>query len=402
MSMAGLRIAIVVPRYGKTVGGGAETLARHYATRLADRMDVTVLTTCALEYQTWRDHFPEGATTEDGVRVLRFSVPRPRVPEQFDALSRTVLAGDGGDEAAESEWMDAQGPNAPGLIEHLATFGDRYDAVVFVPYLYATTVRGLPLVADRAVLVPALHDEPPLRLNIFRPIVEAARALVLSTPEERDLALARFAIEPTRCNLVGAGIDPSPASGVCDFAEAYGLQQPYVVCVGRIEPSKGSDVLIGHHAAYRAVAPYGLDLVMVGPQVMQLPSKPWLITPGFVSEKEKHAAIAGATALVCPSPYESLSLVLLEAWSHGIPTVAAAGSAVLVGQSRRAGAGLWYRNGAEYAECIDLLDKSRALRSALGRSGWRFAQRLRWPRVIDALETAIHQAAAPTNSGVGT
>ena len=392
--MADLRIAIVVPRYGQAVGGGAEALARQYATHLARRMDVTVLTTCALEYRTWRDHFPEGTTTEDGVRVCRFSVPRPRVPGEFDALSSVVLTGGERDAAAESAWMDAQGPNAPGLIDHLAKVGDRYDAVMFIPYLYATTARGLPLVADRAVLVPALHDEPPLRLEIFRPIVEGVRALVLSTPEERDLALARFAIDPARCHLVGAGIDSPPLSpsGASDFAEAHGLQRPYLVCVGRIDPSKGSDALLEHHDAYRASAPEGLDLVMLGPHVMPLPSKPWLLAPGFVSDDQKHAAIAGATALVCPSSYESLSLVLLEAWSHGVPTIVTAGSDVLVGQSRRAGAGLWYRNGAEYAACVDLLDKAAALRRALGRSGWRFAQRLEWPRIVDRLEVAIRQA----------
>ena len=50
------RLAIVVHRYGEEVGGGAEAHAREMAIRLAAEVDVTVLTTCALDYRTWADH----------------------------------------------------------------------------------------------------------------------------------------------------------------------------------------------------------------------------------------------------------------------------------------------------------------------------------------------------------
>lgn len=47
-----LRVAIVVQRYGEDVNGGSETLARRIAELLVDDVDVTVLTTCALNYVT--------------------------------------------------------------------------------------------------------------------------------------------------------------------------------------------------------------------------------------------------------------------------------------------------------------------------------------------------------------
>lgn len=398
----GFRVAIVSPRFGETIGGGAETLAREYAARLAERMDVTVLTTCATEYRTWRDAFAAGERVENGLRVLRFSVPESRDPRAFDRISAHVLTGMPHDESDEEAWMDAQGPNAPGLLEHLDRFGTTYDAVVFVPYLYATTVRGLPLVADRAVLVGAFHDEPPLRLSIFAPVVEAAQSYVLSTPEEQALALSRFSIHPSRCHIVGAGVEMPDSETSPERSRE--TRQPYVICVGRIDPSKGSDTLLQYHRTYRSARPAGLDLVMVGPSVMALPNQPWLSAPGYVSEVEKYALIRDAQVLICPSPFESLSLVLLEAWANGIPTVCSAASAVLVGQSRRSGGGLWYRDAAEYVECLNLLTDSPALRHALGRSGWRFARSLTWSRVIDRLEDALRQAAgleAPVSPGEG-
>ncbi|MND06121.1 hypothetical protein D3C83_273170 [compost metagenome] len=64
---------------------------------------------------------------------------------------------------------------------------------------------------------------------------------------------------------------------------------------------------------------------------------------------------------------------------------------MLVGQSRRAGAGLWYGDDLEYAACVDLLLRNRALAGSLGRAGRRFVAGLGWPSVVDRL--AGHLAA---------
>lgn len=388
-----MRIAFVTPRYGRDVVGGAERLARDYATRLAASNTVTVLTTCARDYITWRDHFAPGESVEDGVRVLRFSVPEPRDTVVFDAINARVM-GARVDAPDEERWMDAQGPNAPGLVAHLRDSGHEYDVVIFVPYLYATTVRGLPLVAKRSVLIPALHDEPPLRLAIFQRVIEGAQALVFSTPEEQALAVRRFQLPDDAGAIVGVGVDPVVPS---PETSAVGDDRPYVVCVGRIDPSKGSDRLIDFHRAYRARVTGGVDLVMIGPSAMPVPREPWLRAEGVVSEARKHEVIAGAAALVCPSPYESLSLVLLEAWSHGVPTLSFSASDVLVGQSRRSGAGLWYESEGEYGEAVALLARNPAVGRSLGYAGRRYVQALDWPSVIGRLRlvlTRVAEAAA--------
>jgi glycosyltransferase involved in cell wall biosynthesis len=388
-----MRVAVVVPRYGPETGGGAEALAGEYARRLAARMDVTVLTTCALDYRTWADHHLPGRSQDGDVGVIRFPVPVPRDGDAFDALAPRVLAGDAAGVALEDEWMDAQGPCCPGLLEHLRAEGTTYDAVLFIPYLYWTTARGLPLVADRAVLAPALHNEPWLRLRLFDSVVGAAQALVLLTPEERELLVRRFGPAPERCHVVGVGVDPPPPADPERARRFLGLERPYVLCLGRIDPSKGSHDLIAHHRAHRRRRADAPDLVMIGRAAMDLPEEPWLVAPGFVDEALKHDVIAGATALVVPSPYESLSLVLLEAWSHGRPTLCTTASPVLVGQTRRAGGGLWYAGAEEYGEALDLLSEAPALASALGRAGWRFTRTLTWTVALDRLETALRTVA---------
>jgi glycosyltransferase involved in cell wall biosynthesis len=361
----------VVHRYGLEVGGGAETLARLIAELLNDSVELTVVTTCALDYVTWADQYPPGEDDVNSVRVLRFPVPQQRNLTAFNRLSaRAYYRPD--DLELGRKWMELQGPVSPQLVEHLRAAGDDYDVIVFMTYLYATTVFGLPLVADRSVLVPTVHDEPPLRLRIFDEVFSRPQVLVFSTPEEQELAEGRFGVPRNRCRLIGVGVDQPPPTDPERFETAHNITRPYALYVGRLDESKGVGTLIEDHRAYRAASPDGLDLVLVGRGKLDARGARWLHVTGFVSEQEKHDAVAGATVVVVPSPYESLSLSLLDAWSHGRPTLANAESPVLVGQSRRSAGGLWYRDGAEYTAMVDLLARALPLSLAIGRQGRRY------------------------------
>jgi glycosyltransferase involved in cell wall biosynthesis len=376
-----LRVAIVVQRYGEDVNGGSETLARKVSELLADDVDVTVLTTRALDYMTWADAFPPGPTEVNGVRVLRFSVPQPREAKAFEKACIAAYANPE-DERLGRAWVQAEGPIAPELIQHLAAQRESYDAIAFVTYLYATTVEGLPRVAERALLVPTVHDEPPLRLRVFDHVFALPRLLLFSTPEEQELARVRFAIQDGRSRLVGIGADEPPPSDAARFASSTGIKRTYALCLGRLDESKGVLDLLDAHEQYRSRAQDGLDLVLIGRGDLDLPEHDWLHRLGFVPEQLKHDALSGAAVVVLPSPYESLSLSQLEAWSHGRPTLANAASPVLEGQSRRSAGGLWYGDSLEYATMLDFLARAKPAAEAIGRQGRRFVRsRYSWDRV---------------------
>jgi glycosyltransferase involved in cell wall biosynthesis len=387
------RVGLVVQRYGNEVNGGAETLARRVAELLAPHLDLTVLTTCALDYLHWEDHFPPGPADVNGVRVVRFAVPEPRVLEEFERLSAAAYAAPKDTELGR-RWIRSQGPHAPELLAHLEREGERYDAVVFVTYLYATTAEALPLVASRSLLLPAMHEEPPLRLHVFDEVFDSARLLLFSTPEELELAQRRFGVEDERARVVGAGVDELGTSDPERFRAERRIERPYALYVGRLDVSKGVVDLVEHHLRYRARRPDGLDLVLVGGGSLPLPAEPWLHRVGFVSEQAKHDALAGASVVVCPSPYESLSLAQIEAWTHGKPTLANAVSPVLVGNSRRSGGGLWYDSGETYVAMLDALAGAPPLAEAIGRQGRRYARAFfSWDHVRDAWLEAIREVA---------
>jgi len=88
--------------------------------------------------------------------------------------------------------------------------------------------------------------------------------------------------------------------------------------------------------------------VLAGPAKMTIPSHPRIRALGRVSDAEREALLRGALAIAIPSPFESLSIVLLEAWNHGVPALVNGHCKVLKGQVRRANGGLYFRSSAEF------------------------------------------------------
>src|SRR5678815_3113782 len=109
-----LKLGFVVQRYGAEIAGGAEYHCRLIAELLKDHAEVEVFTTCALDYVEWKNHYEEGETVLNGVRVQRFKVTRQRNILRFASLSEAIARPEHG-AADEEEWMDEQGPCSPAL-----------------------------------------------------------------------------------------------------------------------------------------------------------------------------------------------------------------------------------------------------------------------------------------------
>ena len=86
-----MKLACVVQRFGAEVTGGSERHCRVIAEHLAVHHDVTVLTSCAEDYVTWRNVYPEGATRAGAVNLLRFPVARQRNLGRLADISKVVF-----------------------------------------------------------------------------------------------------------------------------------------------------------------------------------------------------------------------------------------------------------------------------------------------------------------------
>jgi glycosyltransferase involved in cell wall biosynthesis len=135
---------------------------------------------------------------------------------------------------------------------------------------------------------------------------------------------------------------------------------------------------------------------------MVIPDHPRIVSLGYVNDALRRQLLAGADALVVPSPYESLSMVLLEAWNYGVPALVNGHCAVLDGQVRRADGGLAYRSGREFRACLDYLLDQTAHRRALGAQGLAYVEReYRWPTVMARVEGVLHAALATATAHPG-
>ena len=261
-----MKLACVVHRFGEEIAGGSEGHCRAVAERLAAHHDVTILTTTARDHVTWRNEYPVGRSEAGALHVHRFQVARQRSMQAFADISTRVFHG-GASEALQEEWFRTNGPEAPDLLEHLKIHGASYDRILFWSFRYYQTFFGLPLVADRAVLLPTAEDDAAIRLDILAEFFTRPAGLVYLTPEEQALVERHSARPMPPSCVIGSGLDEPPAHHAEALAAA-GVTTPYVLYVGRIDPNKGCGTLLRFFTRWATATGTAVPLVMAGPANM--------------------------------------------------------------------------------------------------------------------------------------
>jgi glycosyltransferase involved in cell wall biosynthesis len=374
-----MKIAIVVQRYGADINGGAELHARYVAEHLAAHADVRVLTTCARDYITWRNEWPEGTDVVGGIPVERFPVARERDVIDFRERSAVVFK-HRHTVHDELDWLDSQGPYSPSLIARLRRAADECDFLVLFSVRYHHAYHGARIAPHKAVLVPTAEREASLGLAIVPPVFRGVRAIMYNSFEEQALVHARSSNTHVPGVVVGIGSEIPAATDPDRVRAAYGLTNPFIVYVGRIDANKGCADLFRHFLDDVERSGRLLDLVLIGTAVLPIPAHPRIRHLGYVSDQDKFDVIAAAAVLVMPSPYESLSMVALEAWALGKPVLASGKCDVLVGQCLRSNGGLYYNDAAEFSAALDTLLADSHTAAALGDHGRRYyEEHYAWP-----------------------
>ncbi len=412
-----MKLAVVVQRYGAELVGGSEYLCRLIAEQLAGRHEVDVLTTCARDDSTWKNSYPEGDDRIRGVTVRRFANDRTRDPASFNEYSDWIHQHDhsAGD---ETEWLKQQGPWCPGLQSYLEQHHVNYDALIFFNCLYAPTVQGLRVDPARSILVPVAHDEPAIRLDLYREVFSLPAGIAYTTAVERGFLKRTFSIGAKAEETVGCGVDfpPShlhekprpdqPESPLSTrgavFRRRHRLYGPIALYGGRINPGKGCEELLDYFNSY-AESDGDTSLVLMGLKLMPIPNALHLRFAGMLSETEETErleALEAATVVLAPSPFESLSLLALESFAVGTPVLANARSDVLVDHCQRSNAGLYYASRDEFQACLRLLIRDDDLRTAMGHQGRAYIRaNYRWDIVLGKYDRLI--ASLPTSRPPG-
>ena len=349
------RIALVNQRYGLEVNGGSEYYTRLIAERLTGSFDVDVITTKALEYTTWENHYKADEEEINGVRVLRFPVEKPRAKDFNDYNGKYLRSGNYSTEA-EKIWFEKQGPYSPAAIDYIRENKDRYDVFIFVTYLYYLTVAGLPEVADKAVLIPTAHEEPYIHFKTFEKLFTLPKAFVFLTDEEKALVQGLFDCKDIPCRVMGTGVEVPCEPDEAAFRRKFGIEGDYLIYVGRIDEGKNCPAMFRYFLEYKKRRPEtNLKLVLMGKPVCDIPTHKDIISLGFVSEEDKFSGIAGAKCLWLPSNFESLSISVLEAMTLSVPVIVNGVCEVLKGHCIKSNGGLYYTDYFELEGIIDYI-----------------------------------------------
>ncbi len=205
-----------------------------------------------------------------------------------------------------------------------------------------------PLRRARAVLT--VHDlsflrypecfSPPLLRYLLDAVprsVERADLVLADSEHTRDDLVELLGVAPERARVVYAGVEPEfvprPDAEVAAVRQRYGIQRPYILGLGTLQPRKNFQRLIEAYRLLRQERHIPHQLVIGG-------GRGWLYEPileaiarhglqedvrliGFVEDADLPALYTGAEVFAFPSLYEGFGIPVLEAMACGTPVVAA-------------------------------------------------------------------------------
>lgn len=395
------RIAFVPPRYGEQVIGGAEAVIRETAHGFAALgWEVDVLTTCARDHFSWANEYPAGESRDGAVTIRRFPTVLPRSRADRMRYESALLSGHGLTVEEQQRWVNGD-LRVPELFHYVLDHAADYRALVVAPYLFWTTFACSQVAPARTILMPCLHDEPYAALDIFRPMFSGAAGVWFLSEPEHEVAHRLFAL-PQHHEVVGSGVRIPTHYDTAGFRARHGIQGRFVLFAGRREGAKGWERMLDAFAAAveRHALPFSMVTMGTGPVHPPAAMRDRVIDLGFVDEAGRDAAFAAADAYIQPSPYESFSRTIMEAWLAGTPVIANGASEVVRWHCDRSGAGLTYDDDFELAQCLSFVAEAPEAAARLGARGRDYVLRHYSPETVLRAQEATIRTWLPARGDV--
>jgi glycosyltransferase involved in cell wall biosynthesis len=291
--------------------------------------------------------------------------------------------------------------------------------VIFSPSI--TTLQF----ASRAARVTTIHDVTPvvmpnfapekmlqkMRFFLSRAVKGSDQLIAISESSKRDL-MRVYDVPESRISVIYSGYNKRifntepPAADLRErLRQRYGLNQPYIIHHGLMQPRKNSKRLI---QAYRLLLERNrgldLDLVLAGPlgwqgeeirhEARELSGSGRVHLTGGLSDEELGTVVKGAALAAIPSLYEGFCLPLVESMACGVPTIAARTSCL----PEISGGVLRYfdpESTEEMAACMESVLGNDVLGSELSSRGVARAQQFDWQRsAAQTLQVLLESAKA--------
>lgn len=249
-------------------------------------------------------------------------------------------------------------------------------------------------------VVPAIWRQIYLR-GLKRALAESRIICAVSEATKQELIDAH-SIEPERIAVTPEAANVTPASPTDDRVfDRFGLEGPYILNVGTVEPRKnqvrlvrafagaGSE-LAGHTLVLAGIPGWGQEQVQAEVDRLQVGHR--VVLTGKVTNLDLASLYSRAAVFALPSLYEGFGIPLVEAMSFGIPSLAGATPALaeLAGEAALLADP---KDVDELSGALVRLATDRALRERLSRAAVERAARYTWAETARLTVAAYERAA---------
>jgi len=401
-------VAIVTPWFGKDLKGGAEQFAWQTAHRLSERQHkIEVLTTCCHSfYADWsKNYYDEGMSFENNVIIRRF-----RVDDRLDDVFKHA------DNYLRSFTIDSlkigihkqfkigienifvrENINSKNLYQYLTENRDNYQSFIFIPYLYGTTLNGLPIVKEKSFLQPCLHNEPYAYLKQVETIFKIAKGILFNSEGESILANRLYG--PSIMNkvmVVGGGCEyeNKRKDTITERIKKIIKDNKFILYIGKRDKTKNTDLIAEAFVNYKKIHENSnLRLVLSGPGLTNFGNIEYgIIDLEEIDENEKEQLLRNCITVFQPSQNESYSRTIMEAWLHKKPVAVHKGCLVTSIAVDTSNGGWLAERTDEWTHIFKIVDNcdGRQL-NEIGENGFSYAiQHGLWENAITRYEEALN------------
>jgi glycosyltransferase involved in cell wall biosynthesis len=347
------RVALTLEQSWHRVPGGTAVAALGMAGALAARDDVTVVGVAA------KHRSPPPEAWRPPVPVEHLPLPRPALYESWHRLRRPRVERATGPVDLIHATTMAMPPRSSPVVMTIHDLAFVHEAGHF-------TTRGLRF----------------FRKGLDLALAEADHIVCPSEATARDCVDAGFEFERVTVVPLGVVVSPASTDQIAQVRRRHGLEAPYILWTGTIEPRKNLPRLL---EAYRALDT-DRTLALVGPQGWNEDLGPLIEglggrvrTLGFVPHAELGSLYAGADAFCFPSLLEGFGFPVLEAMAQGTPVVTSKGTST---EEIAGDAGILVDplDAASIAAGMKTALEDRAVADKLAEAGRRRAAGFTWER----------------------
>ena len=356
---------------GKSLGG-TDRHTLELSKILSTQYDISICTTNSSDYITWRGDLIEGESQIDNIKILRFKIEKQRNIKKFNRLYTNLIKKNYISKEEGINFITQQGPVVNKLIKYVEQNSMYYDIILFIGYMYFPTINSIPLVKEKAVIIPALHDEPVAYFPIYKDILTDDITYAFNTIEELDLFYKIFNFIPKKNNIVGINISNNIKEN--ELNRFHNINYKYIIYIGRIDEGKGILDLINYFKNWKIKNNSDIKLILAGTGINNYNSEIDIIFTGIINEKEKQFLIQNSILVINPSPMESFSILVMEAWMNEKAVLVNSKSETLKNHCLRSNAGLYFNDSESFEKCLNFILSNTPLLQKMGTNGRRYVE----------------------------